>query len=320
MPNFARMLPVLLTFAGSMIFGIEAVLAADEIAPPGDDETLVFVLREGRFTGASGKMWISVNDQTVARVKNKDYAVVRAPAGRVTVNLSTAAIPSAAIALDDRPGETVYLKWRMGDLDFREVDAEEAAAFIEKADMTDPVDEAQPNNEEVRVLINVSRLGFDLMRPAGERLMPDDESAVVTMFRRPKKEQLVFSIVGQQGYVATLEAGQAIDVRLPPGEHFFITGSIGASVFTANVEAGKQYYAWLDVGSRTQLKPLGPREAKRVANWMDGAEFVQLDPDAITPRVQERADIVNARLDLMIEDIRGGRTLGNVLSVEDAFE
>ena len=48
------------------------------VAAPTQDETLIYVLREGRFTGGGAKMWIAVNDQTVARVKNRQYAVIRA--------------------------------------------------------------------------------------------------------------------------------------------------------------------------------------------------------------------------------------------------
>ena len=78
-----------------------------EVTPPADDETLIYVIREGRFAGSMNKMWIAVNDQTVARVENDAYAIVRAKAGRITVNLATAGIVAGAIAVDDRPGNSL---------------------------------------------------------------------------------------------------------------------------------------------------------------------------------------------------------------------
>jgi len=71
------------------------------IAPPADDETLIYVIREGRFAGSMNKMWVAVNDKTVGRVENDAYAVVRAKAGRITLNLATAGIVAGAFAVDD---------------------------------------------------------------------------------------------------------------------------------------------------------------------------------------------------------------------------
>jgi hypothetical protein len=311
---------IVATLLLSMTVIVSPAIAADEIAPPGEDETLIYVLREKRFTGGGNKMWIAVNDQTVARVKNKGYAVVRAPAGRITLNLATSGIPSASIELDDRPGETVYLRWRLPELEFREVDEEDGLQFVRKAKQTAPIEAPKPNNEELRVLINLSRLGFDLMQPAAERLEPDEEHAVLTIFRNHEKKTMIAGIFGEDGFTATLEADRGIDVRLPPGEHFFITGSIGTSVFTANVEAGRRYYARLDIGSRNQLKPISPADAGKLEKWINDVEFIELNPDAVTDRVREREEIVSAGLEAMIENMRNGKRLGNVLEAGQSFD
>ena len=58
----------------SLCFPLAGVLAQEsEFAPPAHDETLIYVIREGRFTGSMNKMWIAVNDRTVARVENDAY-------------------------------------------------------------------------------------------------------------------------------------------------------------------------------------------------------------------------------------------------------
>lgn len=81
-------------------------MADDGIAPPSQDETLIYILREG----GGGKLWIAINDQTVARLENRKYEVLRTKAGLVTLNVATQGIPIAGIPVDDRHGEIVYLR------------------------------------------------------------------------------------------------------------------------------------------------------------------------------------------------------------------
>ncbi len=289
---------------------------ADAVAPPADDETLVYVLREG----GGGKVWLAVNDQTVGRLKNRSYEIVRANAGLVTVNIAISGIPKAAIALDDRAGETVYIKWELAERHFTEIDEAEALQFIEKHKRTDPIDEVQENNEEIRVLMDLGNMGFDLMQPAEKRLAPDEHHAVVTLFRPQKKAFMVTGIWGEQGYLGTLEAGQGIEVLLPEGEHYFLTGSVGTAMLRARVEAGKRYYAWLDIGGRSQLKPIGPKDAKKALKWMEGMEYVQLDPALVTSRVQERERIVLAHFSKRAAGARNGDRVHQDLGPEHALE
>ena len=42
------------------------VAQAEDIAAPAADETLIYIFRVGRFVGGGAKLWIAVNDQTVA--------------------------------------------------------------------------------------------------------------------------------------------------------------------------------------------------------------------------------------------------------------
>ena len=66
--------------SGALALAIIAMLAALPVAAkkadlvietPGPDETLIYVMREGRFVGSGVKTWVAINDQSVARVKNK---------------------------------------------------------------------------------------------------------------------------------------------------------------------------------------------------------------------------------------------------------
>lgn len=137
----------------------------EAIAPPAPDETLIYVIREGRFAGSAAGVWVAVNDQTLARVKSDTHAVVRVKAGVLTLNLALGGNVLAAAALDDRPGGTVYLKWRIGDTQFTELAAAEGKKFLRKTKPMEALDAPLPNNERVAALMNLSWLGVKLMRP-----------------------------------------------------------------------------------------------------------------------------------------------------------
>lgn len=283
--------------------------AAQEIAPPAADETLIYVIRAGRFVGGGAKMWVAVNDQTVARVENKGYAVVRAKAGMLTLNLATTGIVVAAIALDDRPGQTVYLQWRVGDLVFQELDAEQGLAAIAESDLTEPIEETLGNNEQFHALLNLSRLGFDAMRPASAAASPDAEHAVLTIFRRAENDKLTFGVWSEDRYLGTLSANQAVDVRLTPGEHYFMSGNVGTTLLKAQVEAGKHYYAQLDVGEmiyRVKMVPVATSDAKLRDEWLEAVSYVEVNRDAMAPRGRERESMVTEWIRGVVEQAKGG--------------
>jgi len=296
--------------------------AADEVAPPAADETLIYLMRERRFAGGGAKMWIAVNDQTVARVKNKGHAIIRAKAGRITLNLATTGIVSGTIALDDRPGETVYLKWRLGDQVIREVDEAEGLKFLRKSKRTKPIDEIRPNNEELASLINLSRMGFDLMQPAGDVIEPNQDSAVITFFRRGDGKDFAFGVWGESEFIGTLAVHEGLSVRVPPGEHYFLAGNIGKTLLKADVEAGKRYYAWLDLGTwvgRVRLTPVARSESKNLEKWLDEVTWVDLAPDSITPRILERADMVTEFIGTAAERAAAGEADFHLLGSEHAY-
>ncbi len=256
---------------------------------------LLYIFRVGRFVGGGAKLWIAVNDQTVAKLKNKRYSVVRAKAGPITMNFATQGVVTAAIALDDRPGETVYLKWRLGDKEITEVDEAEGKIFLHKAKQMKPIDAPLGNNEQVAALMNLSRLGFDLMRPAVDRLSPDDEHALITIFRRHQSDKLDFGVWSEHRYLGTLSTNQELEVLVPAGKHFFLSGNVGTTLLQAQVDAGKRYYARLDIGKmilRVRLTPVDLGQSDDLNEWLTDVEWIEVNPDAITPRIREREDIV----------------------------
>jgi hypothetical protein len=295
---------------------------AEDVAAPAADETLIYLLRVGNFGGGGTRLWLAVNDQTVAKLKNKRYSVVRAKAGSITLSLAIMGLVTAAIALDDRPGETVYLKWRVGDKEIIEVDEAEGKEFLRKAKQMKPIDPPLDNNEQVAALMNLSRLGFDLMRPAMERLSPDDEHALVTIFRRHQSDKLDFGIWSEHRYLGTLSANQGLEVLVPAGNHFFLSGYRGTTLLQAQVDAGKRYYARLAIGkmiSRVRLTPVALEQSDDLNKWLTDIDWVEVNPDAITPRIQERVDMVTVFVRSTAERAKIGAADFHLLASENAY-
>jgi hypothetical protein len=316
--------------SGALALAIIAMLTALPVSAkkadvvletPGPDETLIYVMREGRFVGSGVKAWVAINDQTVARVKNKGYVVVRAPAGRITLNTAGQGVIMGAIALDDRPGEVVYAKFRPGE-SFVELDEAEAQEFLKKSKQSDPIDEIRPNNEEIGVLLNASRLGFDLMRPATDRPEPDETSATVTFLRRGDADELEFGIWGGHGFVATLGVFEAVTISVPPGDHFFLAGNVGKSVLKLEAEAGKRYFAWLDFGGmvgRVRLTPIEVRESDKLEKWLSDVTWVELDDASMSNRILERQKIVTDYIEQVIHKTETGESDFHLLSTDHAY-
>jgi len=283
--------------------------AGEDIAPPAADETLIYLIREKRTLGAGIKFWVSLNDRTVARIKHKQHAILRGKSGRLTLSLSVPGAVAEAIALDDRPGETVYLKHRWGDPSILVIDEDEAMELLEQTKPVKPINDERPNEEELLALTNLARLDFELMQPAEARLEPDEDHAVITILRREEFPGLPFSVWSEAGFVGSLQMNEAIDVRVPAGEHFFYAAQTGSTVLKARVDAGQQYYAWLDVGKmrlNLRLKPIGPEQQAELREWLTLVQWVALDEQAMTPRVREREEIVRRHVLSVAERVRSG--------------
>ncbi len=306
MKSVIRMVIPVMAFV-AMAIGMERVHAqtAGE-SNPAADETLIYVLREGRFAGAGTKQWIAVNDQTVARVKNKRYAVVRVPAGIVTLNIASQGLVHGSIAVDDRPGETVYVKYRLGDRRLREVDAEEGTAFLRKAKAMKPIGEPRPNNERIHALINVGTLK-NAMVAADERVLPSSEYAVITFYRKQDKSKMDLGLWSTTGFVGMLQANEGMDARFTPGKHAFLAGFVGKTLMQANLEAGKHYLAELDLGSIVLRVKIIERQVANVSKVYKKLDWVRVEPDAITSRFIERGKILGEYVQELVARADNGK-------------
>ncbi len=225
-------------------------------------------------------------------------------------------------AIDDRPGETVYLKWRLGDFELTELDETAAKKMLRKSKRMKPIDEPLPNDQQIAALLNLSRMGFDLMRPATQQLSPGDEHAVLTIFRPGEAKKLEFGIWGSQGFVGTLGANEATSITLPPGEHFFLAGNVGTTFLKARLQAGHHYYVMLDFGKmigRVRLTPIAAHNSSKLDRWLEDVRWVKLDSDTLTDGVRERENIVGQFIRETAARTETGESDFALISNENAF-
>ena len=318
---------------------LSAPAGADElppVTPPGPDETLIYVMREGRMVGAIGGHWIAINDETVGYLSNDTHTIFRYPAGMITLNIATGeaekppllehtasgGMPIASIALDDRGGETVYLEWKVNTWEFIELDEKAARKLIRKTDRSKPIDEFFPNIMQMGVLMNLSRLGFDLMEPAAGPLEPDAEHGVVTIFRQKDGDKFDFGIWHDNGFVGTLGAREAVSLRLSPGSYFFMASHFGFTHMMAEVEAGKRYYAWVDHGGllgRLRLTPVPNTDARNLEKLLRKVSYVQLGRGVDAERVRDREKLVTEFIRETKSQAREGGVGFDLLAAEHAF-
>lgn len=295
---------------------------AQEVAPPGPGETLIYLYYKNSF-GGNPKFWVALNDQTVARIRAGRHAALRAKAGMNTLNFAYQGRVWDAIHVDDRPGETVYLAWGLDSPGLAEIDAEKGRKLIRKSKPTKPIDAIRPNNEEIFALSNLRQLGYDLQRTAGGRLSPDVEHAVVTFFRRddgPDDHSL--PVWSEQQYLGSLANNEGVEVLVPAGDHFFFSSSTGSSLLRARVEAGKHYYAWLDYGrnlGRVRLTPVSTVESAQLEDWLADVAWLEIDPALITGTVLERQDVLSQRIRSLGERAQSGELDFQRLDSEHAF-
>ncbi len=317
--------PIMLLLAGIAVFCItprSTWADTSEIAPPAADETLIYVIRESRLLGRANGYWIALNDQTVARVRNKKHAIVRAKAGLLTLSLANSGYIFAATTIDNRPGETVYLRWRLGDTELTEIDESAASKLLKKSKQMDRLDAPLPNKEHMAVLMNLSRLGFDLMQPGSRQLAPDNEHAVMTFFRREEADELDFGVWSENGFVGTLSANEATSIAVPPGTHFFMAANLGTTLLKAQVEAGKRYYVWFDYGKmmgRVRLTPITREQSNDLQGWLKKVSYVELNPSSMSPRVRGREEIVSAVVRSAAAEAKRGQADFHPMGAEHAY-
>ena len=145
---------------------------------------------------------------------------------------------------------------------------------------------------------------------------------LVDFLERLNAEEVAYCLPRDGHALGELAAGGELDILVAPGDHFFLSGNVGTTLLRAQVEAGKRYYALLDIGSmilRVRLTPVTRLESDKLDGWLNDVELVEVNPDTVTPGVREREDMVAEFLQSAGGRARIGEADFTLLSSEHAY-
>ncbi len=217
--------------------------------PPAADQTHVYVVRGSNFQGGARGLWVAVNDKVVADLPNGSHVLLKLPAGINTVHGVQGTAGVGFCAVDNRPGETVFLQFDYAKGKTVEVARDLGVSMVMQTKAVAPLAEPRRNDAYDNLLLNPGALGLDLVTQGGEALAPDAQSAVVTFYRGGGvTAELSYSIWSDSAYLGSLTGNSYFQVRLPPGSHTFVARSERFSIVRADLEAGKHYAIDQSVG------------------------------------------------------------------------
>lgn len=322
--TFARLRLVMTVCIAMLCSLVGGAAGSQEVSdrPPAPDETLIYVIRRGRLLGESLGSWVALDDKIFARIGPDEHTVLRASAGSITLSLIVQGRVIGRFAVDDRPGEVVYLLHDARARNFMELSAKDGLKWIGKSDRVEPLDAPIGNGEYAYALLNIGELGFETMRRGDQLLEPDASSAIITFLQRRESNRASISIWSTDGYLGDIESEEYVQLRVGPGRHYYLVGNLESSILRADVEAGKRYYVWVDVGAwlrNTKLIPIRLELERDLNDWLDDAQLVVLDTDALTPRIQERIKVMIPFVVHGIEEAMSGHGDVIVVGDEDAF-
>ena len=115
---------------------------------------------------------------------------------------------------------------------------------------------------------------------------------------------IVVAIVDEKGrFLGDSEADGHFAVRVPPGQHVFVSWSESTPAMRVSVVAGKTYFVEVDPNmgwgsARVQLLALTPRSANwsKLPEWLRGTRALEVNEAAGQARMQQRAGDLGERL------------------------
>ena len=264
------------------------VAVAEGAADPVAAATQVYIIREKSFVGGGRGVWIAANDRVVASLSNGSHVRLTLDQAINSINAVQGKAGFAYMALDNRPGETIYARIEYLKGTITEIPADEGAALVAKTKPMTLLDEVRPNDAYDNLLVNPELLGLGLVSTAVEPMTTDEHSAVISFYRPGKLvAQLPFTFWNQDGYAASLYGGQYVQLRVAPGSHRFVGFSERLSVLEMSVEAGKEYAVEFDVGmgwnqAHIKLLPVDTTaQASKIDGWKQTLALVGVDQAAL---------------------------------------
>ena len=213
------------------------------------EKTGLYVIRGSNFAGAARGLWVAVNDSVVADLSNSSHVYLELNAGLNTLYFVQGKVGFGYLAVDNKPGETLYAKFGYASTNTtEEIDKDLGQTMVMKTTAVTPLAETKNNDAYDDLLINPGVLDYPIMIESSEILTADENHALVRFYRPDKLiADCAFDIWNQDGYIGSTKGGSYFTVKLKSGHHVFISKSERYAVLDAELDAGKEYAVELDV-------------------------------------------------------------------------
>ncbi len=272
------------------------------------DKTGLYVIRGSNFVGGGRGLWVAVNESVIADLSNGSHVYLELDVGLNTLHFVQAKVGFGYLAVDNKPGETIYAKFGYATTNLTEVlDDDLGQSIVMKTDAVAPLEEKRRNDAFDNLLINPGVLDYPIMINASEILTADESHALVGFYRPDKLiASWAFDIWNQEGYIGSTKGGSFFTVKLKPGHHVFISRSERYSVLDAELEAGKEYAIELDVGmgwnqAHIKLLPIDlntDKGSRQTKDWKENLKATMVNQkivkdDAIAKRIEMGFDYLD---------------------------
>ncbi len=289
----------------------------------GEEETLIYVIRQNTILGAAQQLWVACNDRYYANLMAGQYHCFKVPAGVNTVNLRQMQIPFGFYRVDFRPKETVFLYFEITKGLLAEVNADLGKSMVMKFKKAKDVNPDE-NTDVVMGLMNPGFVNLPLMKVATKALEPAADTATVTFIRSQSyAKKMAFGIWNQDQFLGSLDGKSCFTVELPAGEHTFVANSRYHAGLKAELEAGKRYYVLVKASmgwsqANIGLSPVQSDVAQsKIDEWIGSLEQLELDNAAIDDLIRKRLDAAIPFVQEAVNKVRSGEVEAPLLVAAD---
>ena len=163
------------------------------------DKTGIYVIRGSALWGGARGLWVAVNEYVVADLSNSSHVYLELDAGLNSLHFVQGLAGYGYLAVDNKPGETIYAKFGYSTTGLTEVlNNDLGQTIVMETDSVEPLEEKRNNDAYDNLLINPGVLDYPIMIESSEILSADENNALVRIYR-PGNVSTAFDVWNQDG-------------------------------------------------------------------------------------------------------------------------
>jgi hypothetical protein len=270
------------------------------LSPPNKDETLIYVIRGSAPTGGWRLVDVGVNQKVKAQLGDSTHTFFKVKSGINTIGLIQSGRAFTYLALDNRPGETVflYLDYEVGTL--TEARDQLGKTMVQETTFTEKLSQEKVTEAMAGVLLNPGWLKLDyMMEGINTQNGRVDNTSIISIVRPgiEFKQAILDFWSDNKGLLGFLGGESYLQIRVKPGTHKIYTYLNQLSVVSIDVQPNNHYVLKVDFQrgfgkTKTKLTPVNAVEdINKVKNWFSTLSLKTPNLDKLNrPEVLLRSD------------------------------